>query len=201
MDAESDEYPWPKPGDVLFTSDEDPQSDALLNWALKGWDAYASGYLEAANLLVEKALETGQRTDTLIYPVAFLYRHYLELRLKEITIQGGELISGQREFRLVHALDELWNSVRLILEKVWPNGPTIDLDAVEKVILQFHNLDLTSEAFRYPVDRKHNATLSTLKHVGPRNLRDVMRRTAGLLEASSSAISMYLDEMRGGDSY
>jgi len=70
---------------------------------MRGWDAYASGYLEAANLLVEKALETGQRTDTLIYPVAFLYRHYLELRLKEITIQGGELISGQREFRLVHA--------------------------------------------------------------------------------------------------
>jgi hypothetical protein len=59
----------------------------------------------------------------------------------------------------VHPLDKLWNSVRFILEKVWPNGPTIDLDAVEKVILQFHNLDLTSEAFRYPVDRKDNATL------------------------------------------
>jgi hypothetical protein len=70
MEAESDEYPWPKPGDILFRSDNDPQSDAWINWALTGWDAYASGYLEAANLLVEKVLETGQRTDTLVYPVA-----------------------------------------------------------------------------------------------------------------------------------
>ena len=75
MAAESDEFPWPKFGEVLFRSDNDPQTDAWINWALTGWDAYASGYLEAANLLVEKALETGQRTDTLIYPVAFLYRH------------------------------------------------------------------------------------------------------------------------------
>jgi len=89
----------------------------------------------------------------------------------------------------------------LILEKVWPNGPTIDIDAVENIIVQFHNLDLTSVAFRYPLDRKDNPTLSGLNHVGPRNLRDVMRRTAGLLEASSSAISMYLDEMRVGGSH
>lgn len=201
MDAESDEFPWPKPGDILFRPDDDPQSDACLNWALRGWDAYASGYLAAANLLVETVLKTGQRTDTLIYPVAFLYRHYLELRLKEIIVQGRMLLARQSDFKPVHQLDVLWNSVRLILEKVWPNGPTIDLDAVENVILQFHDLDLNSFAFRYPVDRKDNATLSGLKYVGPRNLRDVMRRTAGLLEASSSAISTYLDEMRGCDPY
>ena len=193
MEDESDEFPWPRPGDILFRSDNDPQSDAWLNWALTGWDAYASGYLEAANLLSEKVLETGQRTDTLIYPVAFLYRHYLELRLKELITQGRKLLAG--EPTLTHALDVLWNSVRLILEKVWPNGPTIDLDAVENVILQFHHLDLGSQAFRYPVDSKEDATLSGLKHVGLRNLREVMRRTAGLLEASSSAISMYWDDM------
>jgi hypothetical protein len=160
MDAEPDEFPWPKPGDILFRSDEDPQSDAWLNWALRGWDAYASGYLEAANLLVEKALETGQRTDTLIYPMAFLYRHYLELRLKEIIVQSRGLLAGQSDFKREHRLLVLWNSVRLILENVWPNGPTIDLNAVENVILQFHDLDSKSEAFRYPVDLKDNATLS-----------------------------------------
>jgi hypothetical protein len=201
MHAESEEFPWPKPGDTLFRSDDDPQSDAWLNWALTGWDAYASGYLAAANLLLEAVFEKEQRADTLIYPVAFLYRHYLELRLKEIIVQGGELLAHQSDLKPVHKLDVLWNSVRLILEKVWPNGPKTDLDAVENVIRQFHNLDLTSIAFRYPVDRNNNATLSGLTQVGPRNLRDVMQRTAGLLEASSSAISMYLDEMRDRDSY
>jgi hypothetical protein len=91
----------------------------------------------------------------------------------------------------------LWTSVRSILETVWPNGPTTDLDAVENVIGQFHKLDLTSMAFRYPVDLKNNATLSGLAHVGPRNLMEVMQRTSSLLEASSSAISSYLDDMRG----
>jgi hypothetical protein len=194
MEDESDEFPWPRPGDILFRSDNDPQSDACLNWALTGLGAYASGYLEAANLLSEKALETGQRTDTLIYPVAFLYRHYLELRLKEIITEGRKLLAVQPTLT-THKLDVLWNSVCLILKKVWPNGPTIDLDAVENVILQFHYLDLGSQAFRYPLDSKKRATLSGLNHFGLRNLRDVMRRTAGLLEASSSAISMYWNDM------
>jgi hypothetical protein len=70
---------------------------AWLNWARTGWDAYASGYLAAANLLVETILEKEQRADTLIYPAALLYRHYLELRLKEIIVQGGELLAQQRD--------------------------------------------------------------------------------------------------------
>ena len=99
------------------------------------------GISRRQNLLVETVLKTGQRTDTLIYPVAFLYRHYLELRLKEIIVQGRMLLARQSDFKHVHQLDViLWNSVRLILEKVWPNGRTIDLDAVENVILQFHDL-------------------------------------------------------------
>ena len=118
-------------------------------------------------------LEKEQRADTLIYPVAFLYRHYLELRLKEIIVQGAELLAQQSDLKPVHKLDVLWNSVRSILETVWPNGPRTDLDAVENVIGQFHKLDLTSMAFRYPVDLKNNATLSGLAHVGPRNLMKV----------------------------
>jgi len=201
MHAEDEEFPWPKSGETVFRSDDDPQTDAWLNWARTGWDAYASGYLAAANLLVEALLEKEQRSDTLIYPVAFLYRRYLELRLKEIIVQGAELLAQQSDLKPVHKLDVLWNSVRSILETVWPNGPRTDLDAVENVIGQFHKLDLTSMAFRYPVDLKNNATLSGLAHVGPRNLMKVMQRTASLLEASSSAISMYLDEMRDRHSY
>ena len=55
MHAESDEFPWPKPGDILFRSDDHPLSNAWLNWTLSGWDASASGYFAAANLFVENS--------------------------------------------------------------------------------------------------------------------------------------------------
>jgi hypothetical protein len=90
--------------------------------------------------------------------------------------------------RQIAAISIGGNRVRVVLSNEYGSKPLV-IGAAHVAVA----------GFRYPVHRKDNATLSGLNHVGPRKLRDVMRRAASLLEASSSAISMYLDEMRGGD--
>ena len=42
----------------------------------------AEGYKRAADLLIERAKESTQLRNMLVYPIVFCYRHYLELTLK-----------------------------------------------------------------------------------------------------------------------
>ena len=187
--------PWPRAGDILFQSTGDWWCNACLNLkhAENSWGLYADGYKEAADVLCERVFETGRHADLFIYPIAFLYRHYLELRIKEIIIAGRALLDQTPDFEHVHKLDVLWCSCRKILEEVWPGSPRNDLDAVEDCVRQFSQVDRESMSFRYPVTKDGNATLPNLQHINIRNLQEVMARISLLLECASDAISDYLD--------
>jgi hypothetical protein len=102
---------WPKAGDSLFSRCDDTWNNACLNFARNPWDLYARGYLEAADHLANRVLESERGLGTWVYPIVFLYRHYLELRLKELIIQGSVLIEAPANLKLNHRLDELWWSV------------------------------------------------------------------------------------------
>ena len=46
---------------------------------------YAFEYQAAVNLLIENMIKTRQH-NFMVYPIIFLFRHYIELRLKEIIL-------------------------------------------------------------------------------------------------------------------
>lgn len=187
--------PWPRAGDILFQSANDWWCNACLNLrhAENSWDVYAIGYKEAADVLCERVFETGRHADLLIYPIAFLYRHYLELRIKDIIMAGRTLLEQTLDFQHVHRIDVLWYSCRKILEEVSPGSPRDDFDAVEDCIRQFAKVDPESMSFRYPVTKDGKATLPSLQHINIRNLQEVMARISSLLEGASDSISVYLD--------
>jgi len=187
--------PWPVPGDVLFKSDTDWQNNACLWFGADRWEIYATGYLDAANILIERIQETNNGMDTLVYPVVFLYRHYLELRLKKLIIDGQRLLVMGDDLQRVHRLDLLWQRCRPMLEQIWPTGPKADLDAVEECLRQFWDIDNQSQAFRYPCTKDGAPTLQGLEHINLRNTREVMERIASLLDSASAAILEYLDSM------
>src|SRR5665811_2493141 len=81
----------PSSGDQLFVSQEDWWNNACLNWCHDGWTLYATGYREAADLLVRHIEQRGVDQDMLVYPVLFLYRQYLELEIKDLIRQGRRL--------------------------------------------------------------------------------------------------------------
>jgi len=47
------------------------------------WCVYADGFLRAAEILVEN-IRTTYELNTVVFPVLFMYRQYIELSLKEL---------------------------------------------------------------------------------------------------------------------
>jgi len=188
----TDESPWPRRGDQLFTDDEDWMNNACLGWSRDEWDAYGEGYKRAADILVLHVMETQQGQDYLVFPVVFLYRQYLEVRLKHLLRDGFRLHDISEGLPGTHRLMAVWQRCRPLIEQVWPEGPRQDLDAVQEVIEQFDRKDPGSTAFRYPVDRDGNRSLPTKERLNLRQMAEVMERTAALLDACSTGFQEYL---------
>ena len=86
---ESFEYPNSK--DKLFADNKDFwQLNACID-KFNGIAAYASGYLEAAKLLARIVIYAQRHMDTLVYPIIYLYRHYLEIQLKDLIRTGANI--------------------------------------------------------------------------------------------------------------
>lgn len=118
------------------------------------WDLYSTGYKEAGDLLIENA---DNHTDFLVYPIVFLYRHCIELRLKQISIEGNKLLKTQvftdkqmDDLFHNHKLDSLWSRSKTIIEKLFPDESE-NLSSIKKMIDCFSTMDSTSYKFRYPV--------------------------------------------------
>src|SRR3989442_8033374 len=108
LDLDFTSVPWPKPSDTLFREDTDWSYNAFLNLGGKAWGSYASGYKEAADVLVERFLEDWRGMDIVTYPIVFLYHHYIELRLKRLVIAGQALLHKPIDFQDQHCLLQLW---------------------------------------------------------------------------------------------
>lgn len=84
-------------------------SDVVINWIgepTEWFDFYAKAYHSAARRLFEKSSQK-QLRDIGACPVVFLYRHSLELYLKEILISGqGILRLEGKPFRTVENILE-----------------------------------------------------------------------------------------------
>ena len=115
----------PLTSSILFMSSADWWHNACLNFMGIDINAYAVGYKRAADFLVERVSQERRHQDTLVYPIAFLYRQYLELRLKELIHNGNMLLDiPLMEKNLHHGIDKLWEQCRDILEKIHPNENT-----------------------------------------------------------------------------
>ena len=127
-------------------------------------EAYAAGFFEAAEAIAAQALD-GSYTDRLFYPMCFLYRHALEIVLKERIKGVEELIVARAYFE-----DELADQVRVaadvdkeleethslerllgILERrlaVLQHADVIPSE-VRAAVIELHHRDLRGETFRY----------------------------------------------------
>lgn len=115
--------------------------------------AYALGYREAADVLVEQ-IAAGHRYATLVYPICYCYRHCLELLLK-IAIK--ELIRADTEDheRLLKTVDTT-HDLQLLCQR-YREGLALWDAQIEQdewdAINWFHRTDPHAQTFRYAVDR------------------------------------------------
>jgi hypothetical protein len=119
-------------GDEPFAPATVSRHEARLDMTTADFDGYALSYYEAAQKVIDASLlEFKHWPDLAFFPAAFLYRHYLELKLKQILLCWDREPKG-------HDLEKLWVDVRELVGRFWPNSE--ELEAAEKCILSFHTL-------------------------------------------------------------
>ena len=189
---------WPKKDEQLFKVDDDWYHNAHLNYKDYNWNLYSEGYKRAATLLIEHIKNNHFDQDTLVYPIVFLYRHYIELGLKEIIKYGSQLLDMPEEFPKHHKMDGLWKQCRIILkqETLCTRIPEEQLNAVEECIQQLSEKDPESFAFRYPTDKNGNPSLSGLEHINLINFSEVMERIATFFDGVITGVYVLLDQKR-----
>jgi hypothetical protein len=180
----------------VFTSDDDWHCNACLNWSNDALELYVIGYKEAADSLVERIMNTGRHQDFLVFPICFLYRQYIELRLKEVIRSGRRLLEEPDKFPQHHNILHLWETAVIILRKVSDGNiePQDFLTLPSHVVTEFSRIDPISFAFRYPNDRHGANPLEGLSHINLRRVAQYVNAFANAMDAASTAIAVYLDQ-------
>lgn len=181
-----------EPGE-LFTAGNDGQSRACLNFLDDQWDLYALGFKTAADMLVERLQENNSHIDAIVYPICFLYRQYLELRLKEIIKSGYDLLDEPQKFQPTHNLVRLWEDAREPIGRIFQEEDQSSLTAIDSVVEQFSKIDAHSFSFRYPVDKKDSPSLPGVKYINVVDLKNEIDKAELILEGISIGVSVYID--------
>ena len=186
-------------GQPLFTPNSysccDRHLYACLHLTDEAWDTYAEGYRRAADILVDYVADNDRDQDFLVYPIAFLYRHYLELRLKELRIISSKLSGRSIGPFLGHDLMKLWSEARPNIDQN-RLGPQIkgNLNAIEERLKELQVIDPSSDAFRYPEHKLGEPSLKRMQEINLKHLQDVVRGISNVLDGISYAIGMKLEK-------
>jgi hypothetical protein len=143
--------PWPSRDADLLAEDPDWWHVACMDWPRDRWLGYVSGCWKVAGLIAAHVAETGHDQDTLTYPFLMCWRHYVELQLKALITLLEKYHREPVPMPKMHRIDHLWRVTRPLLERAFP-GDEKDEDGTrhaQRLLMQLHELDSTSEHFRY----------------------------------------------------
>lgn len=119
---------------------------------------YRVAYRKAADALVLRVLHERlpevERAG-MIYPIMFLYRHSIEVTLKDLLCLSYMAEITQKENKIGHDLASIWMEILSIVELV--QGPKMRSETEESfgpLVLTVHNMDPKGDAFRYPLNTR-----------------------------------------------
>lgn len=163
------------------------------------WSRYALGYKNAADLIAGRLVDLDRVTEAACLPALFLYRHFIELSLKGMLLDAGELLNVSELARKGHSLSPLWVALRTRIEAIQTANSDEWLDRAERLIAEFDQLDGSSFTFRYPVDLSGTPNLPVSHSVDIAHFADVMDELEMILEGIGAWLDSYLDIKRDMD--
>lgn len=200
------------------------------------WDLYTVGYKYAADLIVNRGLDAvlnysetrrvhpndgyhqlAYKTDIVVYPVIFLYRQYLENRLKAMIMKNKilELMESDDSIDTTlllkkpnHNLNDLWEKCKEILRnrcEEFEYEDEIELKIMGEYISEYCKMDEDSFVSRYPMSKQgdlycEDYVMNIPKAISLRNLCKIMDKIFHYLELQNG----YLDaeiEMKEEEKY
>ena len=181
----------PTKDDKLFCEGQDWQNNACLNFTHDGLYLYGYGYKEAADVLVGSVIDSGRGNDTLIHPIAFCYRQYLELSFKLIFRECCRLLDIQRKPLHGHSINKLWQQCLPLIEKIASDQCNDSLSEISRLVEEFSKIDPYATAFRYPEDNDGKSSLEGLKLINLRNLAEVISKMDIIVHGIISLVHEY----------
>lgn len=190
---------FPRKDDILFKIDNDCQNNACINTSHDNDYAYVQGYKDIADLACESLINGKGTLDTLVIPICYNYRHYIELTLKGVISMIYDIESNQANVPSHHRIDELWSICFAGALRLRDDVPKNEMKALGKLINEFSELDPKGEEFRYLITTDQNKnlkkSLNGINHINIRNLYEVMGRVDHLLSCTDLAIGEIHDSL------
>ncbi len=185
----------PKTSDELLKPDADLQNNAILSPHIS-MNSLALAYSFACDAVIQKAIEHDVEQDFLIYPILFLFRQYLELRLKQIILLGNKLCKSNEKFPTNHDLNVLWSETKKVIKSEWSKSQNQEIAAVEKHIKKIMDIDKDSMAFRYGMDKKFQKLIKKGEIINLKNFGKTKETITNFLEGCSEGLSAHLEAKR-----
>ena len=183
--------------DILFKeSNENYFNSTIIRTGQDNFYLFSEGYKIAAIKLFEQFEGCAYDASVLVYPLVFLNRQFIELRLKEMICGLNYANSQKYQFSGTHNLKSLWDSY-LNLIKTPGLGYIPDsflLKNVERLIIEFNTIDPKSSAFRYPVDNSDDRNPSLfIKNLDIDNFVLTMKKLYNFFDLQSDFIFHLID--------
>jgi len=214
MSKNSESYQFvPKDGDgwdvkrdsiahvALFTSQGDTSHIASIDPGMQLAEL-ASHYIRAANTLISVALEDTKFLDVHALPTCFLYRHGLELLLKDLAWRSHYLVTGEKIFSKEnwgnlgqHRLSSIWNKAKVSAKKAFNRDFPLtsnEVVEVESCLSDIEKYDSDSFAFRYPFDKQSKRTHPELTNINLAIFRDKINQTVYHIASILDMIDYYI---------
>ena len=191
------EFRWPTQGDKAFVASANSSENANIDESGHSrLVLMTDGYKKAGDLMVEAAGHDKLARDTLVFPIIFNYRHFLEISLKYLLATYGPAVGIAPNWRS-HDLATLWGSVLEMLDRYGTADPDEADPVVGAIILEFAKIDPNSYAHRYPVDRQGRLLPVAQGDLHLPTLADVMNGVSGYFDGCDA----YLDNLQRASGY
>lgn len=192
------DFPFPGSEDKLFVDfNSDYRKNAIIKSGIDKLWLFSEAYKTAALKLYEQIDGSPIYANMFVYPLVFLNRQFIELRLKEFIAGLNYTFVQKYEFPNGHGLRHLWDIYRSLIIKIGEHSaPDSDvLDNTEKLIYEFDSVDPGSFSFRYPVDTKaeRNPSLAGKNSMDLVNFMDIMRKLYNFFDSQSEVVAVLID--------
>ena len=171
------------------------QSVVGYKYAERSFYPYYSSYEEVGNFL--KTVIITHNKNELFMPMCYMYRNAIELGLKRLIIEDSH-IERNRALKIIqkkkHSILGLWNNIADEIKK-YSYAPDDDttLEDVHEYIKVFHNLDQSSDLFRYPCNKNIETYFVTIKNFDIENVSSCFQELCNFLDGVDSMLSEVKD--------
>ncbi len=173
----------------------------------------ANEYKRSGDIIVDHLLQGKQmyQPDGLFMPVAYLYKHSLELKLKSLLnvafkcgfFEESELSEERyKELLSRHRIIDIWSAIKPKIIEQFPQSPRKPVNNAEALIVDFHKLDNSGQSLRYPVTQSGGDVRKYFPDiVGLDLLKEAVDETYALIDVCDGYFSDIFDHMNDPCNY